>query len=116
MKGGWIRVIRVIRGHFFHRLLGSGGETLPSYRTRSPGAAARLLHQHPAGMKSGDAVRALLDVLTAKSIPHMVTGGLVANAHGIVRSTQDADIAVQGEALNFPYIERWCDFHSTRAK
>ena len=41
-------------------------------------------------MKPGEAVRALLDLLAAKGIPHMVTGGLVANAYGIVRSTPDA--------------------------
>ena len=77
-------------------------------------------------MKAAEAVCALLDALAAAGLHHMVTGGLVANAHGIARSTKDADIkdrddarnilAVQGDALDFAYIGRWCDTHGTRAR
>ena len=51
-------------------------------------------------------VRAVLDALTAAAIPHMVTGGLVANAHGIARSTKDADIVIQVEGADFGTFER----------
>lgn len=46
-------------------------------------------------MKPNQAVCALLDALQEAEIPHMVTGGLATNAHGIARSTDDADVVVQ---------------------
>ncbi len=46
-------------------------------------------------MNSGAAVCALLDAMDRASIRYMVTGGLVANAYGIPRSTDDADLVVQ---------------------
>ncbi len=52
-------------------------------------------------MKAAEAVRALLEALAAKGIDYMVTGGLVSNVYGIVRSTQDADIVVQVEDARF---------------
>lgn len=57
-------------------------------------------------MTAWDAVRAVLDALAAAGIPHMVTGGLVANAHGIARSTKDADIVIQVEGADFGAFER----------
>ncbi len=57
-------------------------------------------------MKSTEAVCALLDALTAAGLPHMVTGGLVANAHGIMRTTHDADIVIQVEGGDFQAFAR----------
>jgi len=57
-------------------------------------------------MTAWDGVRAVLDALTAADIPHMVTGGLVANAHGIARSTKDADIVIQVDGADFAAFER----------
>ena len=57
-------------------------------------------------MKSDEAVCTLLDALTAAGLPHMVTGGLVANAHGIPRSTHDADIVVQVQGGDFAAFAR----------
>ena len=57
-------------------------------------------------MKSDEAVCLLLDALAAAGLPHMVTGGLVSNAHGIARSTHDADIVVQVEAGDFGAFAR----------
>ena len=57
-------------------------------------------------MNSVEAVCALLDALAVAGFPHMVTGGLVANAHGIVRSTHDADIVVQMEGGDFAAFAR----------
>ena len=57
-------------------------------------------------MRSGEAVCALLDALASAGFAHMVTGGLVANAYGIVRSTQDADIVVQMEGGDFAAFAR----------
>jgi hypothetical protein len=53
-----------------------------------------------------DGVGALLDALAAADIPHMVTGGLVANAHGISRSTKDADIVIQVRGPELAAFER----------
>jgi hypothetical protein len=52
-------------------------------------------------VNSREAVCRVLDGLAAASIPHMVTGGLVANAYGIARSTHDADIVVQVDEGSF---------------
>ena len=52
-------------------------------------------------MNSHEAVCRVLDGLAAAGIPHMVTGGLVANAYGIPRSTHDADIVVQVDEGRF---------------
>jgi hypothetical protein len=57
-------------------------------------------------MKAGEAVCALLDALTQAGLPHMVTGGLVANAHGIMRTTHDADIVIQLEGGDFGAFAR----------
>lgn len=52
-------------------------------------------------MKSREAVNLIIEALAAGEIPHMVTGGLAANAYGIVRSTYDADIVLKIEGRNF---------------
>ncbi len=57
-------------------------------------------------MTAWDGVRAVLEALAVAGIPHMVTGGLVANAHGIARSTKDADIVIQVEGADFGAFER----------
>ena len=57
-------------------------------------------------MKSSEAVCALLDALATAGIAHMITGGLVSNAYGILRSTQDADIVIQVEGAAFDIFER----------
>ncbi len=57
-------------------------------------------------MKSEQAVCTLLDALAAAGLPHMVTGGLVSNAHGIARSTHDADIVVQVRGGDFAGFAR----------
>ena len=57
-------------------------------------------------MKSTEAVCALLEALNSAGLEYMVTGGLVANVHGIARTTQDADIVVQMEGGNFATFAR----------
>jgi len=52
-------------------------------------------------MTSEQATRAALGALTEAGVPHMVTGGLVANAYGIARFTKDADIVLQVEEGTF---------------
>ena len=53
-------------------------------------------------MNATKAVCVILDGLSSAGVDHMVTGGLVANAHGIARSTKDADIVIQlsGDAFD----------------
>ncbi len=57
-------------------------------------------------MKSDEAVCAVLDGLAAAGVPHMVTGGLVSNAHGIARATHDADVVVQMQGGNLAAFAR----------
>ena len=57
-------------------------------------------------MKATEAVCALLDALAAAGLHHMVTGGLAANAHGIARSTKDADIVVEMDSGSFDTFAR----------
>lgn len=57
-------------------------------------------------MNAWEGVRAVLDALAAAGIPYMVTGGLVANAHGIAHSTNDADIVIQFSESEFAAFQR----------
>lgn len=52
-------------------------------------------------MNSREATCSTLEALEAAGLPYMLTGGLVQNTFGIVRSTHDADIVVQIEAGDF---------------
>lgn len=57
-------------------------------------------------MNTSEAVCRTLDALTEAGVAHMVTGGLVANAHGIARSTKDADIVIQVGERTFAAFAR----------
>lgn len=51
-------------------------------------------------MTSDDAVVAVIRALNAIGVPYMVTGSLVSNLYGIVRSTKDADFLLISLAID----------------
>lgn len=57
-------------------------------------------------MTNAECTMHLLAALDAASIPYMVVGSLSSNAHGLARSTRDADIVVQAPPQSIAELVR----------
>jgi hypothetical protein len=69
-------------------------------------------------MTAAQALRRITDRLDAARIPWLLTGSFAAAAHGFLRTTRAGSserqlrdvagvVAVQGDALDRPYVEGW---------